>query len=27
MTRCGKGEVLFLCQRAPSCCARYCVGR
>ena len=27
MTRCRKGEVLFLCQRAPSCCARFCVGR
>jgi hypothetical protein len=27
MTRCGKGEVLFFCQRAPSCCARFCVGR
>ena len=27
MVRCGKGEVLFFCQRAQSCCARYCVGR
>jgi hypothetical protein len=27
MTRCGKGEVLFFCQRASSCCARFCVGR
>jgi hypothetical protein len=27
MTRCGKGEVLFFCQRTPSCCARFCVGR
>ena len=27
MIRCGKGEVLFFCQRTPSCCARFCVGR
>ena len=27
MTRCSKGEVLFFCQRASSCCARFCVGR